>query len=596
MTNPLQSASALLDHLSDPFISLDADGRIRYINPAAEHLFHLPPHQIPGSTFWVVCRPALCNGLQEHFERSVAEQRALEFELFEAPVRRWWCVKFYPDSDRGASLLLKTMEKGEDIFRTAFAYAPVGMVITAPDGKFIEANEAYVQMLGYTRDELASGDSARFTHPEDVAKTHRYGEALRQGQSRGVLEKRYIRKDGQLVWARASGSMRYDADGHPIQFVAVIEDITERKRMEQALSISEQKLQQVFAQAPVGIVVLKGPEFVIELMNPTYQAMLPGRALVGRRFIEVLPDLPEAVWESWRHVLNTGEPLVQSETYIPYDIDADGVIEDHWFNAVFHPLRESDNTVSGIVAVCTDVTAQVLARRKLEIVNRGLEEFAYVASHDLQQPLRTVHSYTQLLLRRLAPHITPEVEEFASYIRFGVRRMEELIRDLLAYSQAAQLQDDVIVTHAELASVLRRAILLNDADIAETRAELTISQLPTVVGDEAQLVHVFQNLLSNALKYRKPGATPCIAIDATQGEDEWIVSVKDNGIGFDPQYSERIFGLFKRLHREEEYPGTGLGLAICKRIVERLGGRMWAESTQGTGSTFYFSLPAPPRA
>ena len=169
--------------------------------------------------------------------------------------------------------------------------------------------------------------------------------------------------------------------------------------------------------------------------------------------------------------------------------------------------------------------------------------------------------------------------------------MQELIQDLLAYSRSAQ-DVEVSTASADLNASLKDAIEQSEITISETGAEIVVGTLPAVVADEAQLTHVFLNLLSNSLKYRRPEATPRIEISALRAGDQWTVAFKDNGIGFDPAYADRIFGLFKRLHRESEYPGTGLGLAICKRIVERYGGSIWAESGKGGGSAFYFTLPA----
>jgi len=229
------------------------------------------------------------------------------------------------------------------------------------------------------------------------------------------------------------------------------------------------------------------------------------------------------------------------------------------------------------------------SNEQLTRVNRELEEFAYVASHDLQEPLRIVNIYTQLMLKDLGGE-KAALAQYAGFVQQGVRRMDALINDLLTFSRAVHT-DELPVGKADLGTSLSEALSVLKNRIEEAGAAVSTVPLPPVRGDGSQLSHVFQNLLSNALKYRKKDTAAQIRISAERDGDYWTISMRDNGIGFEAQYAERIFGLFKRLHRDE-YPGTGLGLAICKRIVERYGGRIWAEGRPGEGATFYFSLPA----
>jgi len=222
--------------------------------------------------------------------------------------------------------------------------------------------------------------------------------------------------------------------------------------------------------------------------------------------------------------------------------------------------------------------------------NGELEEFAYVSSHDLQEPLRMINIYTQLLIREFAGQ-SEKAQQYADFIEGGVKRMEKLLSDLLTYSRTIH-SDTAKVGNTDLSKPLAQALATLKSRIEENGAEIESNELPTVAGEEAQLAQVFQNLLSNALKYRRVDRSPKIVISAERQGKEWVVSITDNGIGFDQQYARRIFGLFKRLHKDE-YPGTGLGLAICHRIIERCGGRMWAEGRPGEGSTFYLAFPIP---
>ena len=247
-----------------------------------------------------------------------------------------------------------------------------------------------------------------------------------------------------------------------------------------------------------------------------------------------------------------------------------------------------DSTPLCMVGVNMDTTERREAEQALRRLNADLEEFAFVVSHDLKEPLRMVHAYTQLLLRRKLP-TDADAARCAHYIQTGVQRMEALIDDLLSYTRTMHTEDEP-EPECRLQGSLERALMLLQEPIRTTQAIITYDSLPTVTADEGQLTQVFQNLLANSLKYHQRDRAPRIHIDAARDDAYWRIRIVDNGIGFDPRYAERIFGLFKRLHRDK-YPGTGLGLAICKRIIERHGGTIWAESTAGVGSTFTFTLP-----
>jgi signal transduction histidine kinase len=221
--------------------------------------------------------------------------------------------------------------------------------------------------------------------------------------------------------------------------------------------------------------------------------------------------------------------------------------------------------------------------------NTDLQQFAYVASHDLQEPLRMIASYTQLLAKRYKGQLDADADEFIAYAVDGANRMQRLIQDLLAYARV-DTQGQVFAP-TSLEAVVGHALDNVRAAVEESRAVVTHDPLPTVMADERQLLQLFQNLLSNALKFRGD-QPPRVHVSAEQHDHEWRFAVRDNGIGIDPQYADKIFVIFQRLHNTGEYPGTGIGLAICKKIVERHGGGIWLESQPGQGSTFYFTLPA----
>lgn len=244
-----------------------------------------------------------------------------------------------------------------------------------------------------------------------------------------------------------------------------------------------------------------------------------------------------------------------------------------------------------VLASVVDISARKQAEEELRQSNEELERFAYVASHDLQEPLRTVASYLQLLERRYRDRLDDDAREFIDFAVSGARRMEQLIKDLLAFSRVGTQGGDLLPV--DLADILADSLDSLRAAIEDSSATVVAETLPRVLGDRSQLQQLLTNLIGNALKFRG-SAPPTVRITAERDGRFWRLSVSDNGIGIEPEYFDRIFVIFQRLHSREAYPGTGVGLAICRKIVDRHGGRIWPESTPGQGTTFHFTLPAAP--
>lgn len=260
------------------------------------------------------------------------------------------------------------------------------------------------------------------------------------------------------------------------------------------------------------------------------------------------------------------------------------------------PILTADGVIIGASKIARDITqrkraevALQAANAALKRINDDLKEFAYAASHDLQEPLRVVGIYSQLLLSRYNENFDPDAAELLGFIRTGATRMQTLVSDLSEFTQAGDTLDDPLES-VDCERVLELSLKALPEYIAVIPSALQHSFLPTVIAHEEPLVSLFRHLIGNALKYRRPDIAPQVHISAdTKGED-WIFTFRDNGIGINPAYHKTIFGVFKRLHRDE-YPGTGIGLSICSRVVERYGGSIWVESEAGQGSTFCFSLP-----
>jgi len=259
-----------------------------------------------------------------------------------------------------------------------------------------------------------------------------------------------------------------------------------------------------------------------------------------------------------------------------------------WFDLKIYPVPE------GIVILSADITERKRAEAALkksladlERSNKELEQFAYVASHDLQEPLRMISSFTQLLDKRYKGKLDKDADEYIDYAVNSANRLQRMIQDLLSFSRVMTRGNPLKSTDAN--SALGEALANLQTAIQESGALVTNDELPTVWADHSQLVQLFQNLIGNAIKFRRE-ESPRIHITAKKSAEEWEFAIRDNGIGIDKQYFERIFVIFQRLYPGSQYPGTGIGLALCNRIVQRHGGRIWLQSEQGKGATFYFTL------
>jgi PAS domain S-box-containing protein len=284
-----------------------------------------------------------------------------------------------------------------------------------------------------------------------------------------------------------------------------------------------------------------------------------------------------------RRTVETGQPVSNSE----YEMTS-GNGPRRWVRVTSIPLRDSTGKICGTLGAYEDITEHKQAEDAVKRSNAALSEFAHVVSHDLQSPLRVANNYAQLLGTVCAAELNEEAHTFLGFIETSLRNMSELIQSLLRYSTATDAEPEGRRAVA-LASVLDRALANAAVLINETDAKITSGPLPELVGNPVQLTQVMQNLISNAIKYRKSTVRPVIHVAATDEGDEWVISVRDNGIGIASHHHNRIFNPLKRLHGPE-IPGFGIGLATCRRVVEHHGGRIWVESEPGAGSTFYFSI------
>jgi PAS domain S-box-containing protein len=397
-------------------------------------------------------------------------------------------------------------------------------------------------------------------------------------------------RDGGWRDINARGRVITDADGKPVRMVGTCMDITERKLATDSLRIKNQVFEDSIASQSVadknGMITHVNPAF-LSLWGYAAKENAIGKS-VGSFFANPADATPvlEALaardaWEGEFLARRTNGSTFFSRGYASSLRTAAGELTGYQStNLDVTPIREAEKQLKAL-------------NENLERSNRELEQFAYVASHDLQEPLRMVSSYTQLLEQRYKDKLDQDANDFIGYAVDGANRMQRLIQDLLEYSRITTRGQPLALLDGH--EVLGEAIKNLQAAIQESGALVTSNDLPMVLGDRTQIVQVFQNLIGNGIKFKRPDVAPLIHISA---EDDLhdnrfrLFKVSDNGIGIEPRHFNRLFEIFQRLNSKKEYPGTGIGLALCKRIVERHGGRIWMESEPGKGSTFLFSLPA----
>jgi len=399
------------------------------------------------------------------------------------------------------------------------------------------------------------------------------------------------RKDGSEFPIEIMLSPLESAEG--ILVTAAIRDITVRKDAEKHLAQMEGRYRGLLEAAPDGMVVVnQRGEIVLLNAQSEKQFGYLRNELIGRKVKSIIPEgfAERLIADGTR---TAAEALAQ---HIGTGIELNGLRKDGSefpIEIMLSPLESAEGIL--VTAAIRDITTRKEAEanlvqnvKELNRSNEELEQFAYVASHDLQEPLRMVASYTQLLSRRYKGKLDSDADEFIAFAVDGANRMQRLIQDLLTFSRVGKKGQDLLDISSD--DALQQAILNLRGAIEDSGALVTHGPLPEVRANEIQLTQLFQNLVGNAIKYQGPGI-PHIHISAAKnGAPRWIFSVKDDGLGIDPQFFERIFGMFQRLHKRDEFAGTGMGLAICRKIVERHGGIISVESTPGEGSTFHFTL------
>ncbi len=425
-------------------------------------------------------------------------------------------------------------------------------------------------------------------HPEDRERVQQELHECIRMRTPFEQEYRIVRPDVTIRWIWNRGFPIAEPGPNP-PYGGIAQDITSRRAAGEALRRSEEKFRRFFEEdlagnyvtSPDGGLLACNTKFV-EMLGFTSREDAMAHNLVElyptpatrSEFLESLRQQRKLTCHAKELHRRDGGVIYAIENAIGTFDDNDELVEIRGYLIDDSERRLKDKALAK--------QAEELARS-----NEELQRFAYVASHDLQEPLRMVSSYTQLLARRYQGKLGSDADDFIAFAVDGAKRMQQLITDLLAYSRVTSKGGERKATESETA--LASALTNLQMAIEESAAEINHGPMPVVCADPVQLAQLFQNLIGNGIKFRGE-ARPRISIQAVDQGEDWHFSVKDNGIGIDPQYAEMIFQVFQRLHTQKEFAGTGIGLAICKKIVDRHGGRIWVESRAGAGATFHFTI------
>ena len=471
-----------------------------------------------------------------------------------------------------------------------FNAAPDIICLAGFDGYFKKINPKMCELLGYTEEELLSHPSSYFTHPDDLKVTTRETVDFSNTTSSQNFENRYYTKDGRIIWL--SWAIKLDLDSGLIYCVA--KDITEKKDLEDLLKVANQLAQNGGWEINVldnnKVYYSKTTRDILEMDDDVVPTLEMGMSFY--------PDE-----ENRSRVEKVVQKAIEDGT--PWDEELQIVTakgNHKWVRGIGR-AEFRNGTCARLLGSFQDITVrkntelelkklnETLEERalKLQQSNEELEQFAYVASHDLQEPLRMVTSFLSLLERKYESQLDEKAKQYIHFAVDGAKRMRQIILDLLEFSRVGRIREEL--DHVNINTLVETIVSLYREKIEDLNASIVFENLPTIESYETPVYQLLQNLISNSLKYHSVNEPPRVEISVVEQETDWLFTVKDNGIGIDPNYHAKIFQLFQRLHTKDEYTGSGIGLSLCKKIIDDLKGKIWVESEEGKGCTFYFTLP-----
>ncbi|MGE5679706.1 MAG: PAS domain S-box protein [Bacillota bacterium] len=485
----------------------------------------------------------------------------------------------------------KKIQSDKQLLRLFVEHSPAAIAMLDKDMKYLVASKRYLKDYNLGDLDLTSRSHYEI-FPEIPDRWKEIHKKCLDGHSEHCEADQFTRQDGHVEWVRWEIHPWYDLPEQVGGIIIFSEVITERvlameelKRAKEEAEKYEESYRQL-AEAMPQIVWTADKDGNINYLNQRwneYSGLVTDEALNWNWIDQVHPDDKKNIVTVWSDSISSKSP---------YEITSrirrrDG--QYRWFLIRAIPQIDQNGNVVKWFGTSTDIHEQKLLEQQLEYSNKELEQFAYVASHDLQEPLRMVTSYTKLLAKKYKGKLDENADQYISFADEGATRMHTLIKDLLMFSRITTRAKPL--EKVNCSQIIEKVLMDLELLIKENNAEIIFNDLPVVIADPTQIRQLFQNLIENAIKFHHQARKPEIIISAGKIDGKWLFSIRDNGIGIESKYFERIFITFQRLHEREKYSGNGIGLAACKKIVERHGGKIWVDSEPDKGTTFYFTLP-----
>ncbi|MBD9357210.1 ATP-binding protein [Methylomonas albis] len=495
------------------------------------------------------------------------------------------------------------LSASERRFEATFEQAAVGIALVAPDGRWLRVNRKLCEIVAYSHDELLALSFQDITHPDDLETDMTYLQQLLAGEIPNYsMEKRYIRKGGELIWINLTVALVRSADASSNYFISVIEDITERKLFEESLNKSQAQLKTFIQHAPISIAMFDKEMNYLSVSGRWLADFGSGQAsLMGLNYYQVNPDMPA----NWRDIHQQGLSGATINNDEDLWVQADGTMR--WLRWVVSPWSDENAAIGGVIISIEDISDRKLAKEEIRRLNNDLEQrvlartaelsaanqeldsFAYAVSHDLRAPLRAMSGFSQALSEDYGDQLPGDAQVFLKQIQIASSKMSELIDGLLVLSRTTR--GVLAVDRIDLSTLGEKILADLQRDWPERRLDIDVEAGMLANGDKRMIEALLRNLLENAWKYTANTQTASIRFYSEQLGGKQRFCISDNGAGFDMVHAGRLFQPFQRLHRQDEFPGIGIGLATVQRIVFRHGGTIEASGEPGKGAVFCFTLP-----